>query len=147
MFSSNSCGEAIYAGVQVVNAQLVRGQARDSRQVARTRFRHGEQRLGHHAFEWRRDAQVWRTRNAEQLIQPVRNEDHLVTRDVVEEPIVIASDRVTVPMDQQRFRGGEGHETLDIQRRFQPCEPLRQNWFTRGPHQIRQVGAVLGIFS
>src|SRR2546427_6194842 len=46
---------------------------------------------------------------------------------------------IHVPMDDQRFGGGETEEPLHVQRLFEKREPPRWNRFARGLDQIRQI--------
>ena len=119
----------------------------DAIQVAAAGFGNGEQRLGHQTLEDRREGKIRRTGNAEELIQAARHKDHFATIHVVEKTVVVATDGVAVPVNDDILRGGKADELPDIQRILQAGEASGRIRLARRLHQIREIRAALGFLS
>src|SRR4051794_273058 len=95
----------------------------------------------------RGNGQRERTRNTKQLIEAMRNKDHLVPAGIMEESVIIWAHGVAIPVDQENFGGDKAEESIDVQDLFKFGEPPRWVRFARCLHQIREIGAILRVVS
>ena len=77
----------------------------------------------------------------------MRNKNHFVAGDVMEDAIVVLADAVAVPMDEESFGGGKVDEAFDIEKLFEPRETLDHVGLARGLDQALEVGAIVGVFA
>ena len=73
----------------------------------------------------------------------MRDEDHFVPRNIMENAIVILADAIAIPMDEEGFGGGKVDEAFDIEKLFEPVEAFDELFIgALDEHEQAEVAAI-----